>query len=148
MKITATKKFQEAMNYAMEQKQNHLSQMSALVYKLCEAIPKEAMTDEVMQALDDLNKEFNQYEAHPYNSFQDCIMRILSFEINSQMQDEDNYYVIGSEYGEHCLSFGEHRADGRQGLCGGIIFHGFPDTGYMQNGSVQLTAGYGWATHT
>ncbi len=148
MKITATKKFQEAMKYAMEQKQHHLSQMSALVYKLCEVIPQEVMTDEIAQALDDLNKEFNQYEPHPYNSFQDCIMRILMFELNSQTQDEDNYYVIGSEYGEHCLSFGEHRADGRQGLCGGIIFHGFPETGYKQNGSVQLTAGYGWSTHT
>lgn len=148
MKIVATQKFRDALQYALEQKKHHLSQMMSLVYKIHNAIPEEAQTEEINQAFDALFQEFNAFEPHPYNSFQDCIIRILSFELNSQAQDENNYYVIGSEYGEHCLSFGEHRADGRAGLCGGIIFHGFPETGYKQNGSVQLDASYGWSTHT
>lgn len=31
---------------------------------------------------------------------------------------------------------------------GGLVFHGWPDTGYMQNGSVQLDPCYGWSKHT
>lgn len=148
MKITATQKFLDAMKYAAEQKEQHLSIMAALVYKLYQAIPSEAQTEEIDHAFDALCNEFNRFEPHPYDSFRDCIFRILSFELNSKSQNEENYYVIGSEYGQHCLSFGEHRADGRPGLCGGIIFHGFPNIGYMENGSVQLEGFYGWSTHT
>lgn len=34
------------------------------------------------------------------------------------------------------------------GLAGGIIFHGWPESGYKTNGSVQLNPRYGWAMHT
>lgn len=38
--------------------------------------------------------------------------------------------------------------NGKVEMNGGIIFHGTPETGYMQNGSVQLCPSYGWSSHT
>lgn len=43
--------------------------------------------------------------------------------------------------------FSEH-INGKVGLVGGLVFHGWPDTGYKENYAVQLTPGYGWAKHT
>lgn len=31
---------------------------------------------------------------------------------------------------------------------GGIVFHGWPETGYKTNGSVQISPSYGWSKHT
>ncbi len=45
------------------------------------------------------------------------------------------------------FTFSEH-TNGEVGLVGGIIFHGWPETGYKQNFAVQLTPSYGWAKHT
>lgn len=148
MKITATQKFLNAMKLAQEQKDKHNEQMSRLLWELYQSIPKEAQIERIDEVFNALYNEFNKYEQHPYDSFQNCIFRILQWELNSQLQNEGNEYFIGSEFGEHCLSFSEHRVDGRYGLCGGIIYHGFPDTGYKENGSVQLEGSYGWSTHT
>lgn len=148
MKITATQKFLNAMKLAQEQKEKHNEQMTRLVCELYQAIPEEARTEKVQNAFEALYKEFNKYEQHPYDSFRNCIFRILQWELNSKLQNDGNEYYIGSEFGEYCLSFGEHRVDGLHGLCGGIIFHGFPETGYKENGSVQLEGSYGWSTHT
>lgn len=38
--------------------------------------------------------------------------------------------------------------NGSIGLVGGIIFHGWSETGYQSNGSVQLSPQYGWSIHT
>lgn len=38
--------------------------------------------------------------------------------------------------------------NGKPGLAGGIVFHGWPETGYQTNNSIQLTPQYGWASHT
>ena len=38
--------------------------------------------------------------------------------------------------------------NGKTGLVGGIVFHGWPESGYQTNNSVQLTPQYGWAIHT
>lgn len=148
MKITATQKFLDAMKYAQEQKEQHNEQLGCMVMKLYQTIPEEVRTPEIDNICDALYNEFNKYESHPYDSFRDCIFRILQWELNSQLQNEGNEYHIGSEFGQHCLSFGEHRVDGLHGLCGGIIFHGFPETGYQENGSVQIEGCYGWSTHT
>lgn len=37
---------------------------------------------------------------------------------------------------------------GEERLYGKIVFHGWPETGYMQNGSVQIDPQYGWHSHT
>lgn len=38
--------------------------------------------------------------------------------------------------------------NGEERLSGGIVFHGWPESGYQVNNSVQLDPLYGWATHT
>lgn len=38
--------------------------------------------------------------------------------------------------------------NGKQGLVGCIVFHGWPENGYQENYSVQLEKRYGWSTHT
>lgn len=38
--------------------------------------------------------------------------------------------------------------NGEVELVGGLIFHGWPETGYKENYSVQLTPSYGWSKHT
>lgn len=38
--------------------------------------------------------------------------------------------------------------NGEDHIIGHIVFHGWPETGYMSNGSIQLTPSYGWASHT
>ncbi len=38
--------------------------------------------------------------------------------------------------------------NGNTRINGGIVFHGWPETGYKINGAVQLSPSYGWATHT
>lgn len=38
--------------------------------------------------------------------------------------------------------------DGEDHMVRHIIFHGWPETGYQQNGSVQIDPRYGWASHT
>lgn len=56
--------------------------------------------------------------------------------------------VIGSDCCQHCFSFAIYRKDGSLYMNGGIIFHGLPDTGYQQNGSVSVDPAYGWEIHT
>lgn len=85
MKITATQKFLNAMKLAQEQKEKHNEQMTRLVCELYQAIPEEARTEKVQNALEALYKEFNKYEQHPYDSFRNCIFRILQWELNSKL---------------------------------------------------------------
>lgn len=55
---------------------------------------------------------------------------------------------ISTDFEKHSFSFGVYREDGSLYMNGGIIFHGLPETGYMQNGSVEIDPHFGWATHT
>lgn len=61
---------------------------------------------------------------------------------------EPDQVEIGMDWDDKCFSFAVRRADGSYGICGGIIFHGAPDLGYLENGSVQLSPSYGWQIHT
>lgn len=148
MKITAQKKFLETLEYAEEQKRKHIEDMGWLLGKLYMAIPPEKQTAEIDKAFDILSKEFNRFENHPYDSFQEIMVRMLRMECNSQLYNSDNEYIIGSDWDKYCLGFHENRVDGLCGLAGGIIFHGFPESGYRENGSVQIEPAYGWQTHT
>lgn len=56
--------------------------------------------------------------------------------------------VISSDFCEHSFCFALYREDGSLWMNGGLIFHGFPESGYKTNGSVQLSGSYGWASHT
>lgn len=60
---------------------------------------------------------------------------------------DDHTMVVSRDFTEHSFLFCEEYL-GRCLLGGGIIFHGFPETGYKQNGSVLLEPKYGWSIHT
>lgn len=81
---------------------------------------------------------------HRDNTFSNCIMRLLSY----MTWDDAEMVRLSRDWGEHCFNFGVYRADGSLILNGGVIFHGFPESGYQQNGSVQLCPSYGWQIHT
>ena len=75
------------------------------------------------------------------NSLRDCIFRLLTWQ-------SVNKVVISSDYEEHSFVFSTYREDGTTYICGGLIYHGNPETGYNQAGSVQLNPSYGWHIHT
>jgi len=59
---------------------------------------------------------------------------------------------IGSDFEKHSFTFREEylREDlkGRDGICGGIIYHGCPKEGYRPAMSTQMCPSYGWQIHT
>lgn len=81
---------------------------------------------------------------HYDKTFQDCVMRLMNIFAWGTTKSVEIY----SSFDEHCFYFEAIREDGSVSLAGGMIFHGFPDEGYKQNGSVQLTPSYGWSIHT
>lgn len=60
---------------------------------------------------------------------------------------EDHKIIIGYNPYANEFSYKEYY-NGDTRLVGGIVFHGWPETGYQQNGSVQLVPQYGWASHS
>lgn len=60
----------------------------------------------------------------------------------------DNHYLeLSYNPGFKEFVFAEY-TNGKQGLVGGVVFHGWPETGYKENYAVQLTPSYGWSVHT
>lgn len=59
----------------------------------------------------------------------------------------DQYVSVWYNKSWNEFSFG-HYVNGKANLNGGIIFHGWPETGYQTNNSVQLDPSYGWSSHT
>lgn len=84
-------------------------------------------------------------EAHNDLTLNKCVTRLLSW-----MHEQSNIkrIVISSDFGKHCFFFSTYYADGNTGICGGIVFHGFPEEGYVSNGSIQIEPDYGWHIHT
>lgn len=77
-------------------------------------------------------------------TFGECMLRMMSYCTLPGVK-ETNIYTA---YDKHCFYFEIKREDGSLYMNGGIIFHGFPETGYQQNGSVQLDRTWGWSIHT
>lgn len=90
-----------------------------------------------------LKKLFAECQAHGDNSLMECLRRFHSHRRVSSDQCVKVYY--NERYNE--FSFGEY-INGQCRMNGGIIFHGWPETGYEENGSVQLDPRYGWSSHT
>lgn len=59
----------------------------------------------------------------------------------------DQYTVITYHKRWNEFVFCEY-VNGEERLAGHIVFHGWPETGYQINGSIQLDPRYGWSSHT
>lgn len=59
----------------------------------------------------------------------------------------DHYIQVSYNPSYNEFGFCEY-INGKSGLAGGIIFHGWKETGYQENYAVQLTPNYGWSKHT
>lgn len=80
---------------------------------------------------------------HNNDSLMDCLRRFHNYlRVAADQYIEVHYNSAWKEF-----TFSEY-TNGKEGLVGGIIFHGWPETGYQTNGSVQLDPHYGWSTHT
>lgn len=88
------------------------------------------------------------YNHDMIDNFNKVFMGLLAWERFDEDGDHLNEILIGSDYDDHCFSFREVYSDGHTGVVGGIIFHGTPELGYVENGSVCISPSYGWQIHT
>ena len=77
------------------------------------------------------------------NTLKECVWSIMSWLHGKTVAIE-----ISADFGDRNFFFSEIMEDGSCGICGGIIFHGFPNEGFQQNGSVMVVPSYGWHIHT
>lgn len=77
-------------------------------------------------------------------TFGKCMQQLLSY----LTWDNADKVRLSRDWDEYCFNFAVLRADDSVMLNGGVIFHGFPEIGYKQNGSVQIDPSYGWQIHT
>lgn len=90
-----------------------------------------------------LKQMIRDCEAHNDTSLIDSLRRFHRYR-----QVASNHY-IQVNYNPHYNEFGFcEYINEKSGLVGGIIFHGWTETGYKENHSVQLTPRYGWSVHT
>lgn len=93
---------------------------------------------------DKFNKALEESQKHRDNTLQGCITRLVSYSLWG-----DDYRVnVYPDCGEHCFYFEVRCGDNSLSMNGGLIFHGWPEEGYRENLSVQLTQSYGWSIHT
>lgn len=91
-----------------------------------------------------LQKAMEAAQQHDDKTLQNCICRLVSY----SMWNTCDHVDLFADYGEYCFYFAVKHIDGTLSMNGGIIFHGWPEEGYRENGSVQLTPQYGWSIHT
>lgn len=82
-------------------------------------------------------------EAHNDTSLIDILRRFHSWGRTAK----DQYVQVSYNPYYNEFIFCQY-TNGEQGIVGGIVFHGWPETGYQENFSVQLTPSYGWSSHT
>lgn len=61
--------------------------------------------------------------------------------------NDSHEITVSRDFAERSFIFTEF-IGGKHKLSGGIIFHGYPDEGYKENYSVQLSQTFGWSIHT
>lgn len=93
--------------------------------------------------LSKIKELIRECEAHNDNSLIEIFRRFHNY----RRVAKDQYIQISYNPGYNEFTFCEY-TDEKQGLVGGIIFHGWPETGYMVNGSYQMEPTYGWSSHT
>lgn len=90
-----------------------------------------------------LKQMIHECEAHGDVSLLRALKRFHNYRqisLDHYIQVSYNSYYNEFAFCEFC--------NGKQGLVGGIIFHGWKETGYKENYSVQLMPAYGWQIHT
>lgn len=92
-----------------------------------------------------LQKCLNLAREHNDKTLENCVMRLVKYSI---MPWCESVMLRKDSYGENCFYFECIDKNRNCALNGGIIFHGFPESGYKQNGSVQIDPSYGWHIHT
>lgn len=80
---------------------------------------------------------------HNNDTLLECLKRFHKY----QQCAKDHKIIVKWNSCYQQFSFRE-LINGEEHLSGGIVFHGWPETGYQSNKSVQLDPLYGWATHT
>ena len=163
MKINSPRHFLEALQQSREicekialNQKLAAGKIYALVNKMEHVVGDNDEARQMLSELEDMidNLHDQLCQSHFSGSFQDCVMRILTYEANSIINHEQypecspSEYCLSGDFAPYSMTFSERREDGRCGLCGGIIFHGDPETGYQENGSVSLSPSYGWQIHT
>lgn len=94
-------------------------------------------------ALSELKALIADCRAHGDDSLFECFKR----RHKSCRIAADQYAEITWHKGWNEFTFCEY-INHKERLGGHIVFHGWPETGYQENGSVQLDPRYGWSTHT
>lgn len=77
----------------------------------------------------------------------DSLFSILRRFHDFRCKSEDHKITVRYHAHNNEMVWIEHY-DGEDRFTGHIVFHGWPETGYMSNGSIQLVPAYGWASHT
>ena len=77
----------------------------------------------------------------------DSLMNCLKRSRHCLKLAKDHEMVISGDFSHRSFQFADV-VNGKVVMNGGIIFHGYPEEGYMQNGSVQRAAWCGGERHT
>lgn len=75
------------------------------------------------------------------------LIQVLREFRNYRKTADDHFYEVTYYPTRNEFTFCEYR-NRQEGLTGGIVFHGWPETGYQQNFAYQIDPSYGWSRHT
>lgn len=94
-------------------------------------------------SLSKLKELVSECHKHDDDSLMNCLRRFHNYmRMASDQHIEVSYNSAWNEF-----AFCEY-INGKPGLVGGIVFHGWSETGYKTNNAVQLEPHFGWSTHT
>jgi hypothetical protein len=112
--------------------------------KLNGPLPKPKMTVKLHGiTFSELKGLIEECRQHNNDSLFQCLKGFKRY----QQRAKNHYIDVYWNSAWHEFSFVE-RINGDDRLAGAIVFHGWPETGYQQNFSVQIEPCYGWSTHT
>jgi hypothetical protein len=81
-------------------------------------------------------------------SLQHCLDNIKRVEENYKERGQTIETEIYLDWAKRSFAFYRKTPEGQCILNGGIIYHGSPNEGYQEGGSVQINPSYGWQIHT
>ena len=88
-------------------------------------------------------------EEHNDSSLRDILHRLLDWELNALQNGCPKTIHIGHDFEKNSFSFCEiYEADGRTGICGGILFHGYDDQPDESMAVCIDGPARGWRMHT